>query len=126
MFDDDFYEAEIRKIKRQNYTVFAIVVLLIAAVLIGMLVNEIQSGFTTKKWMENPDERTKIVDDLLEKHELMGMSRENIERLLGDEDDADVVYYYLGPERGFISIDSEWLVIEYRDDTAMNYYFTTD
>ena len=66
------------------------------------------------------------MDDLLEKHELMGMSRENIERLLGDEDDADVVYYYLGPERGFISIDSEWLVIEYRDDTAMNYYFTTD
>ena len=126
MFDDEFYEAEIKRIKRQNYTAFAIVVLLVAAILIGMLVGEIRSGFTTKKWMDNPEERTRIVDDMLEKHPLIGLSRENVEGLLGDGSDADTVYYYLGPERGLISIDSEWLVIEYKNDTAVDYYFTTD
>ena len=126
MFDDEFYEAEIKRIKRQNYTAFAIVVILVLALLISMLAGELRSGFTTKKWAENPEERTRIVDDFIDSYGVLGMSREQIEALLGDEPDEDTVYYYLGPERGLISIDSEWLVIEYKGDTAMNYSFITD
>ena len=60
--------------------------------------------------------RIRMVDDLLTRHQLQGMTRGKIVELLGDPEDTpyfkdwDLVYW-LGPERGFFSIDSEWLVI---------------
>jgi hypothetical protein len=61
--------------------------------------------------------RLTMVDDLLTRHSLRGMSRDSVERLLGPRDstayfrDWDLVYW-LGPERGSIRIDSEWLVLK--------------
>ena len=58
-----------------------------------------------------------MVDDLLERVKLHGRSRAEIVALLGEPPlnvyftDFDFVYW-LGPERGFVSIDSEWLVIK--------------
>lgn len=58
-----------------------------------------------------------MVDDLLRKHDFKGMSREQVVALIGEPDkteyfkDWDMVYW-LGPERGFIRIDSEWLVLK--------------
>jgi len=60
--------------------------------------------------------RIRMVDDLLTRHQLQGMTRGKIVELLGDPEDTpyfkdwDLVYW-LGPERGFFSIDSEWLVM---------------
>jgi YD repeat-containing protein len=60
--------------------------------------------------------RIRMVNNLLSRYELKGLSREEVVRLLGEPDDTasfrewDMVYW-LGPERGFISIDSEWLVL---------------
>ena len=60
--------------------------------------------------------RLTMVDDLLARHQLRGLSRDSVERLLGPRDDTpcwrdwDLVYW-LGPERGLIRIDSEWLVL---------------
>ena len=57
-----------------------------------------------------------MVDDLLRRHELAGQPRAAAVRLLGEPDSTpyfreyDLVYW-LGPERGLISIDSEWLVM---------------
>jgi len=126
VYDEEKMEAEIRRIKRINYTVFAIVVLLVAAILISFAVNKMESNFTVEKWANDPENRVKIVDDMLSEHPIMGQDRIVIEALLGDQPDSDTAFYYLGPERGFISIDSEFLVIEYKDDVAINYYFTTD
>ncbi|MBD1868846.1 hypothetical protein H6F95_16340 [Cyanobacteria bacterium FACHB-471] len=56
-----------------------------------------------------------MVDNLLKQHTLAGMNRSEVVVLLGEPDmtdyfqDYDLVYW-LGPERGLISIDSEWLV----------------
>lgn len=57
-----------------------------------------------------------MVDDLLARHPLRGMDRTAIVRLLGEPRPTpyfrqyDLVYW-LGPERGPMSIDSEWLVM---------------
>ncbi|MFQ4137822.1 hypothetical protein PGN35_016010 [Nodosilinea sp. PGN35] len=58
-----------------------------------------------------------MVDDLVDKYILMGRSQADVIELLGSPEpetsfsDYDMVYV-LGPERSFISIDYEWLVIK--------------
>ena len=57
-----------------------------------------------------------MVDDLLARHPLRGRPRAAVVALLGEPRPTDYfreydLVYWLGPERGFISIDSEWLVI---------------
>ena len=58
-----------------------------------------------------------MVDSLLDRRVLNGKTRAEIVELLGEPDEAraftgyDMVWW-LGPERGFISIDSEWLWID--------------
>lgn len=72
---------------------------------------------------ENPI-RLRMVDDLLKKHELVSMSKNQIDELLGVPkptgyfSDYDYVYW-LGPERGFISIDSEWLGIKFQNNIVI-------
>ncbi len=61
------------------------------------------------------DVRIRMVDDLLRRHSFRGMTREQVTAIVGEPDKTgyfkewDLVYW-LGPERGFMSIDSEWLV----------------
>ena len=56
-----------------------------------------------------------MVDDLIARHHLKGRTRAEVVALL-DEPRRTVYFqhydlvYWLGPERGWISIDSEWLV----------------
>jgi hypothetical protein len=62
--------------------------------------------------------RLRMVDDLLRRHRLAGMSRSEIIALLGSPPPTEYFrnydfVYWLGPERGFISIDSEWLAIRF-------------
>jgi len=58
-----------------------------------------------------------IVDDLLDRIKLRGRTRAEVVALLGEPPPTDYftnfdLVYWLGPERGLISIDSEWLVIK--------------
>lgn len=67
-----------------------------------------------KKGNEN-EIRIRMVDDLLYHHKLDGMTRSEVVSLIGEPDVTDYfkeydMVYRLGMERGFISIDSEWLV----------------
>lgn len=60
--------------------------------------------------------RLKMADDLISRKFLQGRTKTEAVKILGEPlrtsyfRDWDMVYW-LGPERGFISIDSEWLVI---------------
>jgi len=59
--------------------------------------------------------RIQMVDDLLRRHSFRGMTREQVVAIVGEPDKTEYfkerdLVYWLGPERGFISIDSEWLV----------------
>lgn len=71
--------------------------------------------------------RLTIVDSLIESGLLDGKSREDVFALLGHPPktgyfrDWDAVYW-LGPERGFIRIDSEWLVIRFDDAGRVSEY----
>ena len=76
--------------------------------------------FDSAAWKANTDSftnavRIRMVDDLLRRHSFRGMTRNQVTAIVGEPDkteyfrDWDLVYW-LGPERGFISIDSEWLV----------------
>jgi hypothetical protein len=61
-----------------------------------------------------------MVDDLLARHRLVGMRRPEIVSLLGDSPPKRYfrnhsLVYWLGPERGFIRMDSEWLAIDIDD-----------
>ncbi len=62
------------------------------------------------------DVRIRMVDDLLRRYHLRGMTRKQLTAIIGEPDVTEYfkewdMVYRLGPERGFISIDSEWLVI---------------
>lgn len=83
-----------------------------------------RASFDGDKWELSSDTkghpRLTIVDSLIESGLLDGKSREDVFALLGHPPetgyfrDWDAVYW-LGPERGFIRIDSEWLVIRFDD-----------
>ena len=74
--------------------------------------------FDSQVWKQgNQDEiRIRMVDSLLRRHNLVGMSRGEVTALIGEPDNTSYfreydMVYRLGNERGFISIDSEWLVL---------------
>lgn len=85
--------------------------------------------FNSTKWKqaEQKDEsiRIRMVDDLLSQHNLTGKSRSEIDSLLGTPEktnyfqDYDYVYW-LGPQRGLIPIDSEWLVIKFKNNIVVD------
>ena len=65
--------------------------------------------------------RLEMADRLIRSKELLGLSRSEVERLLGPSTETEKwrnwdFVYWLGAERGFISIDSEWLVIRVNED----------
>lgn len=76
--------------------------------------------------------RIRMVDDLLERHDLLGMYREQVVALLGEPGPTDYfsdydLVYWLGRERGFFSIDSEWLVVRLDEQgRVVEHRITTD
>ena len=87
--------------------------------------------FSKEKWLES-DERVYMVDDMMRKHELLGMTKGEVISLLGSETEgayfkeSDNFVYWLGMERGLISIDSEWLVIVFENGVVSDRYITRD
>jgi len=76
--------------------------------------------------------RIRMVDDLLDRYDFGGMTRDEAIGVLGEPDrtpyfrEWDMVYW-LGPERGFMSIDSEWLVLRLdRDGRVCDYRIARD
>lgn len=62
--------------------------------------------------------RLRMADGLLRSRVLLGKSRAEIEAMLGPPKSTDYfrdsgLVYWLGPERGFMSIDSEWLTLDF-------------
>jgi len=55
-----------------------------------------------------------MVDDLLASGRLNGMTETQVFEFLGPPDGKRLGFsYYLGPERGFMRIDSETLIVEF-------------
>lgn len=65
--------------------------------------------------------RLRMVDDLLRRYQFRGMHEHDVIALLGKPPKTNYfadyqLVYWLGPERGFISIDSEWLAVRIGPD----------
>ena len=67
-----------------------------------LTLNEYKSHFSTERWLNNPGERVYMVDDLLTRYKLSGMTRQEIVQLLGDPSETwyfkeeNNIVYYLG------------------------------
>ncbi len=127
------YEKEIRKARYSKYIVTGIFAVLFLAVMIAGIAYEYHHTFSTSRWLANPGKRTAIVDDLLEKYELVGMTEADVTALLGEPDNdygyftADNRYvYYMGEGEKLISFDSEWLILDFTDGIVSDYYIRTD
>ena len=58
---------------------------------------------------------------------LDGKTRIQVTEMLGEPPKTDYfteweMVYWLGPERGFMSIDSEWLLIKFTSDAIVSEY----
>ena len=68
-----------------------------------------------------------MADDLVRRRLLDGLTREQTLHLLGEPrptnyfSEWDLVYW-LGPERSFIGVDSEWLVVRFAPDGQVSEY----
>ena len=126
MMDD---KRSVRRIKSLHYVLFALIVI---TVIICIVIYKYNYTFSSSRWIQFPDERTKMVSDMLEKNDLTGKTREEIKDLLGDETKTgyfksnDNCVYYLGAERGLFSIDSEWLVITFANNKVVSTEILTD
>jgi hypothetical protein len=68
--------------------------------------------------------RLRMVDDLLEGGVLAAAKRNEVINLLGPPDDTSYfrewsMVYWLGPERGVVRIDSEWLVLRFDESNTV-------
>ena len=72
-----------------------------------------------------------MVDNLMSSGRLEGLTSGQVVELLGTPHEKSFpagakscdIHYYLGPERGFMRIDSEWLFITFGDDGRVNRYW---
>ncbi len=125
---------QIRRAKMWNIIIFSLLVAIVIFSLIGFGIYKYQHTFTAVKWHRVPENRTNIVADLLEKHHLIRMTKEEIVTLLGEEtSDANAhtsfkisntyyepestLVYYLGADY----IDSEWLIISLENNIVGDY-----
>ncbi|MEM9004028.1 MAG: hypothetical protein AAGE59_10945 [Cyanobacteria bacterium P01_F01_bin.86] len=86
-----------------------------------------ETAFSSEVWQDDarihaePFPRINMIDHLLQQYEFVGWQESEVLKLLGEPTDTEYfqsydLVYWLGPERGFISIDSEWLVIKLDDN----------
>lgn len=125
-------ENEARRAKRGIIIAFSVLVCILLVIAVIFFMYRSQNTFSQEKWLSNASERYMIVDDMLEKHPLIGISEDNVIALLGAEDGdgqssfklSDKNYppettlvYYLGVEY----MDDMWLIISTDNGTVTEY-----
>ncbi len=121
----------VRRLKRRNYIVFGVLVILAAVVLVKFCSYRYWHSFSREKWLSYPEKRAYMASDLLKRHELAGMTKDEVVSLLGQHNndygyfsEENRLVYYLGGERTII--DSEWLLIDFENGVVTGYSITTD
>ncbi|ENQ3113377.1 hypothetical protein ACQGS5_06595 [Bacillus sp. GKis3/1] len=119
--------------KKQMLGVMIVGCILLLVCTAQLSMNTYNSKFNQDRWLHAEENRGHMVDDLLQKYKLTGKSNEEITKLLGaptetrNEEGGVSTVYYLGNERGFISIDSEQLVLQFdRDGKVVEYKVHND
>lgn len=132
MLDEREMARQVHRAVRWNKLALAVLagVVLLLAGWYGL--NRWQHTYTADKWFSAPSERLDILDDLLGKYDLVGMTEEEVVALLGQEDGPgqtsfkgdqtdyppeETLVYYLGVDR----MDGMWLVISLEGGVVTGY-----
>ncbi len=87
--------------------------------------------FNSQQWKQaersGDDARLRMIEPLMNSGRLDGLTRSEVVSLLGPPDDTNYFrdydfVYWLGPERGLLSLDSEWLVIRFGASSVVSEY----
>jgi len=123
-------DKEIKRAKIFTYTVAVIFLLIFTTIIVFLGMWKWSRTFTVSKWMNNPEDRYKIVSNMLSKHEIVGMTEQEIMKLLGEEyenapesfkyprgeyPDENTLTYYLGVD----FMDNNWLIIPIENGIAV-------
>ncbi|WP_299674590.1 hypothetical protein [uncultured Dokdonia sp.] len=114
------------------YSLIALVCvsLLVFLLLINTMGNHfVEREFSSKVWKKDENKRVEMIDDLISKKVIDDLPAWQMITLLGMPDEDCYFYqsghdmiYYLGPERSYFSIDSEFLLIWLNDDNFVEKY----
>ena len=132
--DEAKIQRQAQRAKTWNIIIFSLFATVAISALIGFCVFRYQHTFTVDKWFKAPNDRTNIVADMLEKHELVGMTEVEIISLLGKEesrantqttfkiskasfDPENTIVYYLGVD----FMELRWLIISLQDGIVSSY-----
>lgn len=124
-------QKQIHRAKLQNKIILIVFIALTIAVILGVCVYKYQRTFSIEKWNTDKYNRTKIVGDLLEDYNLIGMRETDIIELLGEEDSEQssfktsrkeypsdtTLVYFLGVDY----MDNEWLILSLEDGIVYEY-----
>jgi len=106
--------------RSKRWLIVAFAASAIIAVILVYRVRFIGSRFDSVVWRDETQlrrgVRLEMADRLIARGTLNGRTRSEVVDLLGEPPPTEYfaewnLVYWLGPERGFISIDSEWLVL---------------
>ncbi len=122
---------EREKAERQSRIIVRVFSVIAIALIVFVGLYKYQHTFSANNWANNPDDRYKMVDNLFEKHNLIGMHETDVIALLGEEDsdrslfkitrkefppDTTLVYYL-----GVDFMDNRWLIISLADGIVYAY-----
>lgn len=125
-------ENEAKRAKRRIIIAFSILVFILLIIAAAFCVYRYQHTFSQEKWLADADGRFRLVDDMLEKHPLIGMREADVIALLGAEDGGGqtsfklsdknyppetTLVYHLGVEY----IDNMWFIISISDGVVTEY-----
>lgn len=103
--------------------------IVVVVLFISISFRSVSKEFDSQAWKENEQGRVQMVDDLINKKLLYKKSKSEVISLLGEplvdshyfENSGRDMIYYLGNERSFTGVDSEWLLIWFDDDSVSKY-----
>ena len=125
-------ENEAKRAKRGIIIAFSVLVCILLVIAVIFFMYRSQHTFSQEKWLSNASERYMIVDDMLEKHPLIGISEDNVIALLGAEDGDGQSSFKLSDKNyppeptlvyclGVDYMDDMWLIISTDNGTVTEY-----
>ena len=90
--------------------------------------------FNSNIWKNNEEKRIELIDNLMDKKLLDGLTKNELIELLGEpiektgyfKNSGRDMIYYLGAERHPFGVDSKWLLIWLENDIVNKYEVWTD
>ena len=132
MLDEREMDRQARRAVRWNTLALAVLAGVVLLLVVWYGLNRWQRTYTPDKWFSVPNERLDILDDLLGKYDLVGMTEEEAVALLGPEDGPeqtsfkgdrtyyppeDTLVYYLGVDM----MDGVWLILSLEGGVVTGY-----